>query len=103
MRDIRREMSDMQAELLAHRERRARHPGPDARIADHQDAFGDIDRTEGIVGLTQWIEKMELVFIISGCAIENQVKFATCTLLGVALTWLNGQIRTLGPEAYSMT
>ncbi|GJT81667.1 putative reverse transcriptase domain-containing protein [Tanacetum coccineum] len=61
-----------QAELLAHRERRARHPGPDARIADHQDAFGDIDRTEGIVGLTQWIEKMELVFIISGCAIENQ-------------------------------
>ncbi|GJZ89136.1 putative reverse transcriptase domain-containing protein [Tanacetum coccineum] len=38
-----------------------------------------------------------------GCAIENQVKFATCTLLGVALTWWNGQIRTLGPEAYTMT
>ncbi|GJU71783.1 putative reverse transcriptase domain-containing protein [Tanacetum coccineum] len=31
------------------------------------------------------------------------VKFATCTLLGAALTWWNGQIRTLGPEAYSMT
>ncbi|GKA14521.1 putative reverse transcriptase domain-containing protein [Tanacetum coccineum] len=46
---------------------------------------------------------MESVFNISGCAIENQVKFATCTLLGVALTWWNGQIRTLGPEAYSMT
>ncbi|GJT57367.1 putative reverse transcriptase domain-containing protein [Tanacetum coccineum] len=60
-------------------------------------------RTEGIVGLTRWIEKMESVFNISGCAIENQVKFATCTLLGVALTWWNGQIRTLGPEAYSMT
>nr|GFB30418.1 hypothetical protein [Tanacetum cinerariifolium] len=29
-------------------------------------------RTEGVVGLTQWIEKMELVFQISGCAIENQ-------------------------------
>ncbi|GJY43376.1 putative reverse transcriptase domain-containing protein [Tanacetum coccineum] len=29
--------------------------------------------------------------------------FATCTMLGVALTWWNGQIRTLGPEAYSMT
>nr|GEY65479.1 reverse transcriptase domain-containing protein [Tanacetum cinerariifolium] len=27
---------------------------------------------EGIVGLTQWIEKMESVFNISGCAIENQ-------------------------------
>ncbi|GKC00578.1 putative reverse transcriptase domain-containing protein [Tanacetum coccineum] len=53
--------------------------------------------TEGVVGLTRWIEKMESVFNISGCAIENQVKFATCTLLGAALTWWNG------PEAYTMT
>ncbi|GKE29965.1 reverse transcriptase domain-containing protein, partial [Tanacetum coccineum] len=58
---------------------------------------------EGVVGLTRWIEKMDLVFNISGCAIENQVKFATCTLLGAALTWWNSQIRTLGPDAYSMT
>ncbi|GJR89922.1 hypothetical protein Tco_0213933 [Tanacetum coccineum] len=28
--------------------------------------------------------------------------FATCTLLCVALTWWNSQIRTLGPDAYSM-
>nr|GEU93909.1 hypothetical protein [Tanacetum cinerariifolium] len=60
-------------------------------------------RNEGVVGLTRWIEKMESVFNISGCAIENQVKFATCTLLDAALTWWNGQIRTLGPEAYAMT
>ncbi|GJW76497.1 putative reverse transcriptase domain-containing protein [Tanacetum coccineum] len=59
--------------------------------------------TKGVVGLTRWIEKTESVFNISGCAIENQVKLATCTLLGAALTWWNGQIRTLGPEAYSMT
>nr|GEV54407.1 putative reverse transcriptase domain-containing protein [Tanacetum cinerariifolium] len=59
--------------------------------------------TEGMVGLTWWIKKMESVFQISGCAIENQVKFATCTLLDVALTWWNGQIRTLGPDAYAMT
>ncbi|GKG09508.1 hypothetical protein Tco_0338254, partial [Tanacetum coccineum] len=39
---------------------------------------------EGVVGLTLWIEKMESVFNISGCAIENQ-------------------IRTLGLEAYVMT
>nr|GEZ49890.1 hypothetical protein [Tanacetum cinerariifolium] len=48
------------------------------------------------------IEKMELVFQISGCAIENQVKSATCTLLDAALTWWNSQIRSLGPDAYSM-
>ncbi|GKF59633.1 hypothetical protein Tco_0176419 [Tanacetum coccineum] len=59
--------------------------------------------TEGVVGLTRWIEKMESVFNISGCAIKNQVKFVTYTLLGAALTWWNGQIRTLGPEAYAMT
>nr|GEZ15518.1 hypothetical protein [Tanacetum cinerariifolium] len=58
---------------------------------------------EGVVGLTRWIEKMESVFNISGCAIENQVKFSTCTLLDAALTWWNGQIQTLGPEAYAMT
>ncbi|GKC66827.1 putative reverse transcriptase domain-containing protein, partial [Tanacetum coccineum] len=98
-------MSDMQAELLALREQqmRARQPGPEARILDHQDASGDADRTEGVVGLTRWIEKMESVFNISGCAIKNQVKFATCTLLGAALTWWDGHIRTLGPEAYAMT
>nr|GEY97571.1 putative reverse transcriptase domain-containing protein [Tanacetum cinerariifolium] len=59
--------------------------------------------TEGVVSLTRWIERWKSVFNISGCAIENQVKFATCTLLGAALTWWNGQIRFLGPDAYSMT
>nr|GEV83121.1 reverse transcriptase domain-containing protein [Tanacetum cinerariifolium] len=44
------------------------------------------------------------LFHISGCAIDNQVKFATCTLLGAALTWWNGHVRTLGHEvAYAMT
>ncbi|GKD53894.1 hypothetical protein Tco_1287281, partial [Tanacetum coccineum] len=45
IRDMRRKMSEMQAELLALRDqqRRARQPGPEARILDHQDAFGDAD------------------------------------------------------------
>nr|GEU55541.1 reverse transcriptase domain-containing protein [Tanacetum cinerariifolium] len=63
----------------------------------------NFNRTKGVVGLTWWIEKMESVFNISSYAIENQVKFATCTLLGAALTWWNCQIRSLGPDAYSMT
>ncbi|GJS14855.1 putative reverse transcriptase domain-containing protein [Tanacetum coccineum] len=102
IRDMGREMSDMQAELLALREQQriARQPGPEARIPDHQDTSGDAD---SVVGLTRWIKKMESVFNISGYAIENQVKFATCTLLDAALTWWNGQIRTLGPESYAMT
>ncbi|GJZ96641.1 hypothetical protein Tco_0668975 [Tanacetum coccineum] len=44
MRDIRREMGDMQTELLALRgQRRARQPAPDARIPDHQDALEDAE------------------------------------------------------------
>ncbi|GJV10635.1 hypothetical protein Tco_1352176 [Tanacetum coccineum] len=45
MRDMRREMGDMQAELLALREqrRRARQPAPDTRVPDHQDASRDVD------------------------------------------------------------
>ncbi|GKC18458.1 putative reverse transcriptase domain-containing protein [Tanacetum coccineum] len=50
------------------------------------------------------LEKMESVFHISGYAVENQVKFATCTLLGAALTWWNCHVRTLGHDAaYDMT
>ncbi|GJT88358.1 hypothetical protein Tco_1070075 [Tanacetum coccineum] len=43
--DMRREMGDMQAELLALREqqRRARQPGPYVRVPDHQDAARDAD------------------------------------------------------------
>nr|GFC01605.1 hypothetical protein [Tanacetum cinerariifolium] len=59
--------------------------------------------TEGTVGLTRWIKKMESVFNISECDVENQVKFATCTLLDATLTWWNSQIRTLGLDAYTMT
>ncbi|GJR44688.1 hypothetical protein Tco_1312791 [Tanacetum coccineum] len=45
--------------------------------------------TEGVVELTQWVEKMETVFRISKCYVENQIKFSTCTLLENALTWWN--------------
>ncbi|GJR82358.1 reverse transcriptase domain-containing protein [Tanacetum coccineum] len=60
--------------------------------------------TEGVIELTQWFERMETVFRISNCIVENQVKFATCTLLGVALTWWNSHVRTVGHDvAYAMT
>nr|GEX83594.1 putative reverse transcriptase domain-containing protein [Tanacetum cinerariifolium] len=36
--------------------------------------------TEGVVGLSQWFEKMESVFSISNCTVACQVKFATCAL-----------------------
>nr|GFB13238.1 putative reverse transcriptase domain-containing protein [Tanacetum cinerariifolium] len=38
--------------------------------------------TEGVIGLTQWFEKIESVFNISNCTAACQVKYATCTLQG---------------------
>ncbi|GJY83694.1 putative reverse transcriptase domain-containing protein, partial [Tanacetum coccineum] len=60
--------------------------------------------TKGVVGLTQWFEKMEFVFHISNCTVACQIKFATCTLQGNALTWWNSHVRTVGHDvAYAMT
>ncbi|GJZ31438.1 hypothetical protein Tco_0576485 [Tanacetum coccineum] len=82
---------------------------PEASGVADSHIYANLLNFQGAEGFSLWsvltdgIEKMVSVFNISGCAIENQVKFATCTLLGAALTWWNGQIRTLGPEAYAMT
>ncbi|GJT17483.1 putative reverse transcriptase domain-containing protein, partial [Tanacetum coccineum] len=59
--------------------------------------------TEGVVVLSQWFERIESVFHISNCAPENQVKFATCTFIGNALTWWNSNKKAVTQEvAYAM-
>ncbi|GKB68967.1 reverse transcriptase domain-containing protein [Tanacetum coccineum] len=42
---------------------------------------------------------MESIFHISNCTVENQVKFATCTLHSVSLTWWNTHVKTVGHDA----
>ncbi|GJV34182.1 putative reverse transcriptase domain-containing protein [Tanacetum coccineum] len=60
--------------------------------------------TEGVVELIQWFERMETVFRISNCTVENQIKIATCTLLGSALTWWNTHVMIVGHDvAYAIT
>nr|GEY06734.1 hypothetical protein [Tanacetum cinerariifolium] len=80
-----------------------RRPVQPARVCSYTDFIKcqplNFKGTEGVVGLSQWLKKMESVFHINGCAIDNQVKFATCTLLGATLTWWNGYVRTLGHDA----
>ncbi|GJX28654.1 putative reverse transcriptase domain-containing protein [Tanacetum coccineum] len=51
--------------------------------------------TEGVVVLAQWFERMESVFHNSNYVVENQVKFATCTFLGNALTWWNSHMKAV--------
>nr|GEV00157.1 putative reverse transcriptase domain-containing protein [Tanacetum cinerariifolium] len=60
--------------------------------------------TEGVIELTQWFERKKIGFYISNQTIENQIKFATYTLLESALTWWNSHVKTVGPNvAYAMT
>ncbi|GKA69238.1 putative reverse transcriptase domain-containing protein, partial [Tanacetum coccineum] len=51
--------------------------------------------TKGVVMLAQWFEKMESLFHIGNCAVENQVRFATCTFVGNALTWWNSHMQAV--------
>ncbi|GKA28469.1 hypothetical protein Tco_0714637 [Tanacetum coccineum] len=59
--------------------------------------------TEGVVVLAQWFERMEPIFHINNCAVENQVNFATCTFLGNALAWWNSHMKAVTQDvAYAM-
>ncbi|GKE26337.1 reverse transcriptase domain-containing protein, partial [Tanacetum coccineum] len=54
--------------------------------------------------LTRWIEKMESVHDMSGCSIDQKVKYTASSFVGKALTWWNSQIHTLSQEvAVSMS
>nr|GFA14129.1 hypothetical protein [Tanacetum cinerariifolium] len=67
---------------------------------------GDDSHTSGtgIRRTERWFEMMEMVFCISNYLAENQVKFATCTLVSGALTWWNSHVRIVGnDDAYVLT
>ncbi|GJX02485.1 reverse transcriptase domain-containing protein [Tanacetum coccineum] len=64
----------------------------------------EYDGKGGVVVLTRWIEKMEFVQDMSGCSIDQKVKYTAGSFVGKALTWWNSQIRTLSREvAVSMS
>ncbi|GJT46539.1 hypothetical protein Tco_0955254 [Tanacetum coccineum] len=58
----------------------------------------EYDGKGGAVVLTRWIKKMESVHDMSGCSIDQKVKYTAGSFVGKALTWWNSQIRTLSRE-----
>ncbi|GKA17683.1 putative reverse transcriptase domain-containing protein [Tanacetum coccineum] len=64
----------------------------------------EYDGKGGVVVLTRWIEKIENVQDMSGCSVDQKVKYTTGSFMGKALTWWNSQICTLSREvAVSMS
>nr|GEW08399.1 hypothetical protein [Tanacetum cinerariifolium] len=61
-----------------------RRPVQPARVCSYTDFMKcqplNFKGTEGVVGLSQWFKKMESIFHISGCAVENQ-RFQELALL----------------------
>nr|GEU57587.1 retrovirus-related Pol polyprotein from transposon TNT 1-94 [Tanacetum cinerariifolium] len=64
-----------------------------ARVCTYKDFLNcqplNFKGTEGVIGLTQWFEKIESVYTV-----EFQIKYATFTLLGSTLTWWNSHVKT---------
>ncbi|GJS34955.1 hypothetical protein Tco_0533337 [Tanacetum coccineum] len=58
----------------------------------------EYDDKGGVEVLPLWIEKMEYVQDMSGCSIDQKVKYTVGLFVGKALTWWNSQIRTLSRE-----
>ncbi|GKE78082.1 putative reverse transcriptase domain-containing protein [Tanacetum coccineum] len=64
----------------------------------------EYDGKGGVVVLTHWIEKIESVHDMSGCSIDQKVKYTAGSFVGKGLTWWNSQIRMLSREvAVSMS
>ncbi|GKE67977.1 putative reverse transcriptase domain-containing protein, partial [Tanacetum coccineum] len=58
----------------------------------------EFDGKGGVVVLTRCIEIMESVHDMSGCSIDQKVKYTAGLFVGKALTWWNSQIRMLSQE-----
>ncbi|GJV50655.1 reverse transcriptase domain-containing protein [Tanacetum coccineum] len=58
----------------------------------------EYDGKGGDVALTRWIKKIEFVHDMSGCSIDQKVKYTTGSFVGKALTWCNSQIHALSRE-----
>nr|GEV60070.1 hypothetical protein [Tanacetum cinerariifolium] len=56
------------------------------------------DGKGGVVVLTRWIKKMESVLDMSGCSIDQKVKYTGGSFVGKAITWWNYYICTLRRE-----
>ncbi|GJZ54443.1 putative reverse transcriptase domain-containing protein [Tanacetum coccineum] len=69
-----------------------------ALVARDATRNGDDSHTSG-TGAKRPFEKMKSVHSISNCIVACQVKFATCTMQGNALTWWNSHVKTTTPEA----
>ncbi|GJU42061.1 hypothetical protein Tco_1195018 [Tanacetum coccineum] len=59
----------------------------------------NVAQTEAGMAMTAMIQGVTKEDECMLLAIKNQVKYATCSLLGNALTWWNSHVKTVGHDA----
>ncbi|GKB91381.1 reverse transcriptase domain-containing protein [Tanacetum coccineum] len=73
--------------------------GNDQGVGANRGVEGVNGNVEGVNGvLTRWIEKIESMQDMSGCSIDQKVKYTAGSFVGKALTWWNSQICTISRE-----
>nr|GEY96552.1 hypothetical protein [Tanacetum cinerariifolium] len=97
MGDIRREMDDMQAKQIMAPMTRQRPNNPPNNTNPNNMT------PESVRAMIDQALLQNFTNEDGSHRTKGVVKFVTCTLLDAALTWWNSQIRSLGPDAYSMT
>nr|GEZ50466.1 hypothetical protein [Tanacetum cinerariifolium] len=80
-----------------------RRPVQPARVCSYTDFMKcqplNFKRNEGVVGLSQWLEKIESAFHISGCAVDNQ---GTLKKRLMDKYYLKGEIKKLEIELWNL-
>ncbi|GKF43405.1 hypothetical protein Tco_0129957, partial [Tanacetum coccineum] len=63
------------------------------------DWLKEFDGKGDAIAYIYWVEKMEAIQDISGCADNQKVKYSVGSLTSRALTWWNSEVRIRGREA----
>ncbi|GJY27500.1 hypothetical protein Tco_0403267 [Tanacetum coccineum] len=69
--------------------------GANGGVKGSLEKLREYDGKGGAVVLTRWIEKMEFVHDMSGCSVDQNVKYTAGSFVCKALTWWNSQILPL--------
>ncbi|GKA14451.1 reverse transcriptase domain-containing protein, partial [Tanacetum coccineum] len=97
---IAQQLQNLLPAMLAHVSNRGNVRNQNGNVVNEniQGNVGNVIVNNNWIVLTRWIEKMESVHDMSGCSIDQKVKYTAGSFVGKALTWWNSQIRTLSWE-----
>ncbi|GKC55664.1 putative reverse transcriptase domain-containing protein [Tanacetum coccineum] len=90
---IAQQLQNLLPTMLAHVSNRVNVGNQNGNVVNEN----EYDGKGGVIVLIRWIEKMKFVRDMSGCSVDQKVKYTAGSFVGKALWW-NSQIRMLSRE-----